>query len=377
MKHLAIPLTLTLTALVGCGDPRPEISTIASAPDAAAPNPVAVGCQGPYAAICALRWPATVVPVCVENRLDYPAEAGWVEDAVEQLWDRGSALELGDWGPCGANQRGIHVRLDAKPTATGAVGIQLDGMADGVVINIDPCPGTCTPAEREVQVRLQAVEAFEQALVVAGTPLDPSTCVDGEVVETCAWPARLTNGVYGALVDSFGTNPGTLRGIGKGCLTATGDGEFLHHDRCNDASAQIWAHRERWAPPRFHLPLESTDGRVAYGGAPVGRGDLVLARTCQADDPNAKWVWEDGRLRHFVSGLCLRAPWTTAEQPLVTLGDCDDQLAVRWTFDAPLAMDGTGLCVTPRWWEPWLYTCPGLLPPASDITPLMLYTYTP
>ena len=113
-------------------------------------------------------WERDSIPVCFEqSAATWPDERAWVQDAVERSWEAASAIDFNLWQDCAADGDGIRVAFSDEVPHTKELGSSLDGVPDGLVINVEyqnfnvACRD---PNVREQCVRSTAVREFGHAL---------------------------------------------------------------------------------------------------------------------------------------------------------------------------------------------------------------------
>lgn len=121
--------------------------------------------QSPLYVAAARRF-GSDVPVCWEALDPTTAvERGWVRSAVEETWQKVSAVRFSGWGACTAGARGVHIReRDVGPYTLG-LGTDIDAVGDGMVLNFTF--STWSPgckATRAYCIRVGAVHEFGHAL---------------------------------------------------------------------------------------------------------------------------------------------------------------------------------------------------------------------
>ncbi|MEZ4775441.1 MAG: tachylectin-related carbohydrate-binding protein [Bacteroidia bacterium] len=111
-------------------------------------------------------WPNNTCEVCWENAMASNAtERAWVRDAVASTWERESDFRFTGWGNCNAQSRGIRIQIKDERPHTVALGSNLDGVANGMVLNFtfmlwgSSCSGT-----REYCIKAIGVHEFGHAL---------------------------------------------------------------------------------------------------------------------------------------------------------------------------------------------------------------------
>lgn len=84
-------------------------------------------------------WPNLLIPVCWENPTSGNAKGRrWVRDQVTETWERHSAIILEGWGACTESSRGIRIKsAPGANSVTKKLGVELDGVKDGIVLNIN------------------------------------------------------------------------------------------------------------------------------------------------------------------------------------------------------------------------------------------------
>ncbi|CAK9889530.1 MULTISPECIES: M12 family metallopeptidase [Pseudomonas] len=85
------------------------------------------------------KWPGTTIAVCWESSQSTDRQLREVvKRAVEDTWQRNSALHFEGWQACQAASPGIHIRVAEDHPHTKRVGRYLDQMQDGMVLNFRP-----------------------------------------------------------------------------------------------------------------------------------------------------------------------------------------------------------------------------------------------
>lgn len=118
--------------LLGC-PPSPPVDGSTANPDQSQTtnSPVRDCVEG------ALVWPETrrPIPVCFESFLDSESMGREiVRQAIQQTWEKASAVQFKGWGECTSSSDGIRIKVaDEHPHS--AIGTHLDGLPNGMVLN--------------------------------------------------------------------------------------------------------------------------------------------------------------------------------------------------------------------------------------------------
>lgn len=112
-------------------------------------------------------WPSANIDVCWETT-GFATEKAWVRDSLAATWEAASAVRFRGWDDCDPGEDGIHVELADAGGLAWALGAGLDGLDDGVRLNLwgtAASPKICaTGFTREECVRSTAVHEFGHAL---------------------------------------------------------------------------------------------------------------------------------------------------------------------------------------------------------------------
>lgn len=82
------------------------------------------------------KWPTLPIPVCWENpSADDARYRAISRSAVEETWERHSAVRFTGWGTCTATSPGIRIRIADEGSHVKALGRYLDKRPQGMVLN--------------------------------------------------------------------------------------------------------------------------------------------------------------------------------------------------------------------------------------------------
>gem|GEM_PF-2454876 len=96
-----------------------------------------VSCQNKCTALFPSIWPNAHVAVCWENT--DPTNLltrELVNKAIEESWSKYSLLRFTGWGQCKQDSKGIRIKLSDECPCTKGLGTQIDGVRDGMILNI-------------------------------------------------------------------------------------------------------------------------------------------------------------------------------------------------------------------------------------------------
>ena len=113
-------------------------------------------------------WKTLEIPVCWEEfDQRFSVQRAWTKDAVESTWQKNSALKFVGWGLCSSSARGIRISVAEDNPHVKGLGNQLDGVRDGMVLNLSflKFSPSCAESHRlEYCIRVIAVHEFGHAL---------------------------------------------------------------------------------------------------------------------------------------------------------------------------------------------------------------------
>lgn len=113
-------------------------------------------------------WTTSTVAVCWENpdaNGSDETERSWVKDSVATTWSLYSNVQLTGWGKCQSGAKGIRIKISDETPHTDALGKDLDGKANGMVLNFTftTWSKSCQTT-REACIRAIAPHEFGHAL---------------------------------------------------------------------------------------------------------------------------------------------------------------------------------------------------------------------
>jgi hypothetical protein len=116
-------------------------------------------------------WSKLSIPVCWEGaspNATITTRRGWVRTQVTNTWQASSQVRFTGWGVCTAAATGIRIRTaDVNPSTGPLLGQQLDGVANGMTMNLTMTAGSdcqTNGGSLETCVKSTAVHEFGHAL---------------------------------------------------------------------------------------------------------------------------------------------------------------------------------------------------------------------
>jgi hypothetical protein len=95
----------------------------------------------------------------------YAMEKSWVRQSVESSWGSLGKIQFLGWNACEEKSRGIRIIVNEEGPHTKGLGMQLDGLRDGMALNFEFNVWSPTAKEeREFYIRAIAVHEFGHAL---------------------------------------------------------------------------------------------------------------------------------------------------------------------------------------------------------------------
>ncbi len=166
-RAVLVPLaaSLLLAGCQGVEDAAAEATPAPSAPEVSATQ------EAPLYVASSKVWGQRTIPVCWENsNYGGPTERAWVADAVRRSWEAVTPVDFVGWDYCPSGYfDGIRIRSDDVAPHAKALGADLRGRVDGLVLNLWligdwSWKPECRTWAKESCIRAQAVHEFGHAL---------------------------------------------------------------------------------------------------------------------------------------------------------------------------------------------------------------------
>jgi hypothetical protein len=98
------------------------------------------------------KWPSTSIAVCWENVSESNAsDRAVIRKAAEESWATSSKLQFTGWASCVQSNRGIRIKISDEGPHTKGLGVRLDGVKEGMVLNTTFANWSTVCAKTEAQ----------------------------------------------------------------------------------------------------------------------------------------------------------------------------------------------------------------------------------